>query len=111
VDIGLWFAPPDRHEQSVQRQIRVGAALHRPANHATRKQVNHDGQTQQPLKGPIADDVGDPELIRGIDAELPIQRTVGNNSWAATVKARLLFVTNLGPLHLPDVPNAKSGWG
>jgi glutamine synthetase len=28
VDLGLWFAPPDSHEQGLQRQIGVGAALH-----------------------------------------------------------------------------------
>ena len=42
-------------------------------------------------------DVSDPELIRGIHIELPVQRIVGHNGGAATVRAGLLFVTNLGP--------------
>ena len=28
VDLGLWFARPDGHEQGLQRQVSVGAALH-----------------------------------------------------------------------------------
>ena len=42
-------------------------------------------------------DISDPELIRGVDIELSVQGIVGHDSRAATVGARLLFVTNLGP--------------
>ena len=47
--------------------------------------------------GADAGDVCDPELIRGIDIELSVQGVVGYDSRAATIRAGLLFVTNLGP--------------
>ena len=28
VDLYLWFAPPDSHQQGLQRQVGIGAALH-----------------------------------------------------------------------------------
>ena len=42
-------------------------------------------------------DICNPELIRGIDIELSVQGVVGHDSRAATIRAGLLFVTNLGP--------------
>lgn len=55
-------------------------------------------------------DVGDPKLIRGIrcpaidclqstrgNTELPVHSIVGHNNRGATLRAGLLFVTNLGP--------------
>src|SRR3990167_2404930 len=51
MDLGLWFAPPDGHEQGLQRQVCIGATLHRPTDHAPRKQINHDRQIQEPLVG------------------------------------------------------------
>ena len=42
-------------------------------------------------------DVGDPELVGGIDIELTVQGVVGHDSRATAIRAGLLFVTNLGP--------------
>ena len=42
-------------------------------------------------------DIGDPELVGGIDIELSVQSIVRHDSRAATIRTRLLFVTNLGP--------------
>ena len=66
-------------------------------DHPPRKQVNYDRQIQEPFKRA---DVGGvarpcprtngglclaPELVRGIDIELPFQGIVGHDSWAATL--------------------------
>jgi hypothetical protein len=69
VDLGLWFAPPDSHEQGLQRQIGVGATLHGPPNNAPGKQIDHRamgtplvratmarGQIQEPF---VRADIGD----------------------------------------------------
>jgi len=42
-------------------------------------------------------DIGDPELVRGIDIELPVQGIVGHDSGVTTIGTWLLFVTDLGP--------------
>jgi hypothetical protein len=51
--------PPHGHEQSLQRQVGVAAALHRPPNDASGKQIDHDSQIQAPLMGADVGDVGD----------------------------------------------------
>ena len=97
LNFGLWFAAPDGHEQGLQRQIGICAALHGPPNNAPGKQIDHDGKIQEAFVGADVGDVGDPELIGRIDIEFPVQSIVGHDSRAATVGAGLLFVTNLGP--------------
>lgn len=42
-------------------------------------------------------DVCHPELVGGINIKLPVQGIVGHDSRTATIRAGLLFVTNLGP--------------
>ena len=88
----------------------MGAALHRPAarqrfackpregaNDTPRKQIDHDCQIQEtPVRADISD-IGDPKLVGGIHVELPVQSIVRHDSRTATIRARLLFITNLGP--------------
>lgn len=42
-------------------------------------------------------DICDPELVWGINIELPIQGIVRHDSRAASIRAGLLFLANLGP--------------
>ena len=92
------------------------------ADDPPRKQIDHDRQIQEPLMRADVSDIARhcsrtngaqwlaPELIGGIrcpavvclqttrgDIELSVQGIVGYDSRAATVRAGLLFVTNLGP--------------
>ena len=97
MDLGLWFAAPNGHQQGLQREICIGAALHRPTDHPPRKQVDHDRQIQEPLVGADVGNVGDPELVRRIDIERPVQGIVRHDSGAATVRSGPFFVTNLSP--------------
>ncbi len=91
MDLGLWFAPPDRHQKGLQRQIGIGAALYRPADDPPGKQIDHDGQIQKILMRADVGDVSDPKLIRGIDVELPVQRIIRHDGRAATIRARLFL--------------------
>ena len=110
MNLGFGLAAPDGHEQGLQRQVGMRAALHRPAarqrfackpregaNDTPRKQIDHDCQIQEtPVRADISD-IGDPKLVGGIHVELPVQRIVRHDSRTATIRARLLFITNLGP--------------
>jgi hypothetical protein len=79
------------------------------ANSTPRKQIDHDDKIQEAF---VDADVGDvarhcsrinreqglaPELVWGIDIELPVQSFVNNDRRAASISTGLLFVTNLGP--------------
>jgi hypothetical protein len=44
IDLGFWLATPDGHQQGLQRQIDLGATLHRPTDHPPGKKINHVGQ-------------------------------------------------------------------
>ena len=97
LNLGRWFAPPDGHEQGLQRQGCIGAALHRPTNDPPRKQVDHDSKIQKSFVGANLGDIGDPKLVGGIHVERPIQGIVRPDGRATTIRSGLLFVTNLGP--------------
>ena len=60
MDFGLWFAPPNGHEQSLQWQVGVGAALNGPTNNPPRKQIGDNSQTEKPCVGADAGDVAQP---------------------------------------------------
>ena len=70
MDLGLWFAVPDGHEQGLQRQVRIGPALHRPTDHPPGKQIDDDGQIQKPFVGADVGDIGDPKLVGGLDPSM-----------------------------------------
>lgn len=80
VDLGLWFASPDCHQQGLQWQIGIGAALHRPANNAPRKQIDNDSKIKEPLVGADVSNICDPELIQGIHIELSVQGIISHNN-------------------------------
>jgi len=44
--------PPDRHHQGIGHELRGHARLHRPANDATRVQVEHHGHVQPAFGSP-----------------------------------------------------------
>jgi hypothetical protein len=51
LNFGLWFAPPDSHQQGLQGQIGICAALHGPPNNAPGKQIDDNCEIQEALVG------------------------------------------------------------
>ena len=68
--------PPlrDRHVQCRQNQLRTQMRLHRPANHASRIHIEHHRQIQKTRPGRDETDIGDPQSIRPVGIELPIDQ-------------------------------------
>ena len=84
-DLGFGLAPPDGHEQGLQRQVGVSPTLHRPTNDTSGKQIDHHREIQKPFVGADVGDVCDPKLVRCINIELSVQRIVGHDSRTAAV--------------------------
>lgn len=91
LNFGLWFAPPDSHQQGLQRQIGICAALHGPPNNAPGKQIDDNCEIKEALVGADVGDICDPELVRSVDIELSVQGVVGHDRRAATIRAGLLL--------------------
>jgi hypothetical protein len=90
-DFSLRFAVPDGHQQGLQRQVGVGAALPGPPNNAPRKQIDDDCEIKEALVGADVGDICDPELVGGVDIELPIQGVVRHDSRTAAIRNRRLL--------------------
>ncbi len=62
------------------------------------KRRNHDHRKiQEPLMCADVGDICDPELVRSIHIELSILGVICHEGRAASIRAWLLFVTNLRP--------------
>ena len=87
LNLGLWFASPNGHEQGLQRQGCMGAALHRPTNDPPRKQVDHNSKIQKSFVGANLGDIGDPKLVGGIHVEPPTQGIARHDGRATTIRS------------------------
>ena len=65
-------APPDRHDQGIGDQIGGHRILHRPADNAPCKQVEHHRKIEPTFGGPDVGEVGDPFSVRPICLEVPL---------------------------------------
>ena len=72
LDFGLRFTAPDGHQQGLQRQIGICAALHGPPNNTPRKEIDDDCEIKEAFVGPDVGDICDPELVRSVDIELSV---------------------------------------
>ena len=69
----LQLAPPDRHQQRIDgRSLHIRGFIDQPIT--ARKQIQHHRQVQPALIGADVGDVGDPDLVRLADLELPLRR-------------------------------------
>jgi hypothetical protein len=66
--------PLKRHVQRSQRQLLGHLLVHRPADHLAGEEVEHDGQVQPAFAGPDVAQIGQPDRVRRLDRELPIQQ-------------------------------------
>ena len=66
-------APPERHRECVGHELRRHGRVHRPANDASREEVEHDGDEEPAFTRPEIGEVGDPFPIRRGRGELAIQ--------------------------------------
>lgn len=84
--LSLRLAPPDGHEQGLQDNIRGLLALHRPADHAPRIEIDDRAMGTPPIRETVArcevgeallrpdlGDVGHPSLVQGPDIERPTE--------------------------------------
>lgn len=67
-------AAPDRYRQGIDDQLRGHLRFHRPADHPTRVQIQHDGHVQPTLVGPDVGEVGQPLPVRRVGLELALQQ-------------------------------------
>jgi hypothetical protein len=76
---------PHGHHQRIGHELRGHAVLHRPANDATRVQVQHRSGIQPALGRPDVGEVGHPLLVGRIGLELTVQHVVGDGAALASV--------------------------
>src|SRR6516165_9095081 len=62
------------HLQGVQRDAAFEPFTQRPADHATREQIEDDRQVQPTLQGPDIGNVGDPAAVEGGHCKPPVQQ-------------------------------------
>jgi hypothetical protein len=85
------FAPPDRHQQSVQCQCPCQGWLHRPTNDLASIKVNHHSQIQPALPGTDIRNIGHPSLVGSTDGELAIEPVRPENGRSARDGSRGLI--------------------
>ena len=61
-----------RHLQRIEHQRRFEVMSHCPADDASGPHIQHDGEIQETRPGRHIGDVGDPESIRTLGAEAPV---------------------------------------
>ena len=64
------LAPPAGHVQGVEDQLGAQVIGYRPAHDPAGPYVQDDGAVQPALDGAVLGDVGDPQLVRAVGAEL-----------------------------------------
>src|SRR6266699_5717507 len=79
VNDGLALRPAlvNSHAERVGDQRGTGRGFDRPPDHATRPGVEHDGAVHLAFPGRMLGDVGDPELIRLVAMEVPLDAIAG----------------------------------
>ena len=86
--LALRLAPPDRHEQRLQHDVRGLTALHCPTDNPAGIEIDDDREIGEALGGPDIGDVRDPCPVRSLDVELPVERIIDNDGGAAAIFAR-----------------------
>jgi len=77
--------PPDSHHQGIGHELRGHARLHRPANDATRVQVEHHGHVQPAFGSPEVGEVGHPLLVWCVCLELAVEHVACDGAALAAV--------------------------
>src|ERR1700722_5145059 len=72
------IAPVNRHIQRIEYELGAQVIRHGPANDAAAARIQHDGDVQESRPGRNIRDICDPELIRAISDELPVNEV---RSW------------------------------
>jgi hypothetical protein len=79
---GGWLAAPDGHLDGVHDQFGADVVSDRPADNPTAPGVHHDGEVDLSFVAGMLGDVHDPEPVRCIDGELPLDQALGRRgSW------------------------------
>ena len=89
-DVGR-LALSDRHVQRVKDELGFQTVPHSPADDPAGESIEHDGQIQEPGPGRHVGDVGNPENIRRIGIEVPVNQIAGRTD---------TFVAECGPERL-----------
>jgi hypothetical protein len=67
-------ASPERPHQRIDHELRGHLRLHRPADDATRVQVEHHRHVQPALGGRHVGEIGHPALVRAFSGELALEQ-------------------------------------
>ncbi len=68
----------ERHGEGPLGQLHGQPVAHRPADHAARVEIKHDGKIESALRGPDVGDGPGPHPIRRRDRELAIEGVLGH---------------------------------
>ena len=69
-----------RHVQRVEHELGLEIMAHCPADDAAREGIQHDSQIQEPGPGRDVGDVRDPQPVRLIGVEVPVDQIAGGTN-------------------------------
>jgi len=118
MDDPLRTALCDRHVQRREHQLGSKMVGHVPPDHLAAEHIEHDGQEHEPGPSRHVSDIGDPEAVRRIGAELafdpvrsrtaapPPVRVPRRRLTPANPECRISRATRLRPTRRPWRPNS-----
>ena len=91
----LRLSSPDGYHQGLQNDICRLTALHGPADHAPGVKIDDHRKVDEPFLRPDIGNIGHPNLVRGLDVELPVKSIIDHDRWLATITAGAAPVADL----------------
>ena len=88
VNDALGFALLQCHVQGRQHQVGGHAFSHGPAHHAPAPDINDHGQIEEPHPCGHVGHVGNPQLVRSVGMEVPLDQVFGRRLALVTVGGR-----------------------
>ncbi len=87
--------PPlaDRHVQGVEHELRPQMCCHRPSHDSAAENIEHDCDEQKPRERGNVRYVGNPELIRSLCGQLPIDKIGSWPGIASADRREIAFAT------------------
>jgi len=93
-DDALGAALCDRHVQRCEHQLGSKMVGHGPPDHLAAEHIEHDGQEHESGPGRHVGDIGDPEAVRGVGAELAFDPVQSRSRCVVRVPRRRLTPAN-----------------
>src|SRR5215211_2466142 len=88
---GGWLAPPYRHLQRIDHELRPRVVLHRPPDYPSRMGVQDEGQVKKALPHRYVSDVRQPDHVGLTGHEVPAKQVRGGSSQRIAAGGSTLF--------------------